>query len=59
MFAVIALFGLAVLTLALFRSSVLVLPCLIPFAAIGLIAASRKHLREAGFTHGFLVPRRR
>jgi hypothetical protein len=42
-----------------FRSSVLVLPCLAPFAAIGLIAASRKHLREAGFKHGFLVPRRR
>jgi hypothetical protein len=41
------------------RSALLVVPCVAPFAALGLIATSRKHLREAGFTHGFLVPRRR
>lgn len=39
-----------------FRSAVLVLPCIAPFAAIGLALQTRKRLREAGSTQGHRPP---
>lgn len=41
-----------------FRSALLVLPCIAPFAAIAIALKTRQRLHESGFTQGLLTPRR-